>query len=46
MARETTDERARQVLNDMAAENLAEAEMIERQEQSSPGRRPDQIKSK
>jgi hypothetical protein len=37
MARETTDERARQVLNDMAAENLAKAEMLERHEQLSQG---------
>jgi hypothetical protein len=32
MARETTDERARKALNDLAAENLAKAEELERQE--------------
>jgi hypothetical protein len=44
MARETTDERARKVLNDMAAENLARPEILERQEQLSPGQRSDQSK--
>jgi hypothetical protein len=29
MARDTTDERARKALNDMAAENLAKAEELE-----------------
>jgi hypothetical protein len=42
MARETTDERARKALNDLAAENLAKAEELERQEallkQSQPSK--------
>jgi hypothetical protein len=32
MARETTDEHTRKALNDLAAENLAKAEELERQE--------------
>jgi hypothetical protein len=45
MARETTDERARQVLNDLAAENLAKAEELERQEAPSQQSRSPQSKS-
>jgi hypothetical protein len=44
MARETTDERARKVLNDLAAENLAQAEDLERQEALSQQLRPLQSK--
>jgi hypothetical protein len=40
MARETTDERARKALNDLAAENLAKAEELERQEALSQPPRP------
>jgi hypothetical protein len=40
MARETTDERARKALNDLAAENLAKAEELERQEALSQPSRP------
>jgi hypothetical protein len=45
MARETTDERARKALNDLAAENLAKAEELERQEAPSQQSRPPQPKS-
>jgi hypothetical protein len=44
MARETTDERARKVLNDLAAENLAQAEDLEWQEALSQQSRPLQSK--
>jgi hypothetical protein len=44
MARETTDERARKALNDLAAENLAKAEELERQEALSQQSRPRQSK--
>jgi hypothetical protein len=44
MARETTDERARKALNDLAAENLAKAEELERQEALSQQSRPWQSK--
>jgi hypothetical protein len=40
MARETTDERARKALNDLAAENLAKAEELEREEALSQPSKP------
>jgi hypothetical protein len=45
MARETTDERARKALNDLAAENLAKAEELERQEAPPQPSRPPQSQS-